>query len=497
MTAEEAEALVAENVRLQAEVEALRKASAGRDALGTMTAAEVEALLVENARLGAEVRRLQGEVASLEAQLQGALQRIEALEKGKNEPPSFVKPNRSAASEAKGPRKKRSAEHNRSRKRSAPTRVEQHALERCPECQYRLRGKCIDYTREVIELPAPAPVEVVEHQVIKRWCPACGKWCRPQLDLTGVVLGQGRMGVRVASLVSYLRTTLRLPVRAIQAYLATMHNLELSVGEVVELTHAVQTALQAQVEGLQAAVQASEVTHGDETGWRENGRNGYAWAFATVGPEAVRYFEYDPSRSHLVAERILGTKRRGCLVTDFYAAYNLIAGPHQRCWVHLLRDLHTLKEEQAGNAEVVDWATAVGKLYEEAQTWLREQPASTPAQRRRQYRSLVTEVCGLGERYAQEKMHPCRTLARRLLRHQEELFQFVLREGLPADNNLAERSIRPLVIMRKISGGTRSPQGTKTRLDLASLFHTWTARGLNPFLECYAVLQRPTAASPP
>jgi len=312
-----------------------------------------------------------------------------------------------------------------------------------------------------------------------------------------VVLGQGRIGGRVASLVIDLRTTLRLPVRAIQAYLATMHNLEVSVGEVVELTHAVPTALQAQVEGLQAAVQRSEVTHGDETGWRENGRNGYAWAFAPAGPEAVRYFAYDQSRSHGVAERILGTKRRGCLVTDFYAAYNLIAGPHQRCWVHLLRDLHTLKEEQADNADVVDWATAVGKLYEEAQTWLREQPAPTPAQRRRQYRSLVTEVCGLGERYAQAQAHPCRTLARRLLRHQEELFQFVLREGLPADNNLAERSIRPLVIMRKISGGTRSPQGTKTRLDLASLFHTWTARGLNPFLECYAVLQRPTAASPP
>jgi len=275
MTAEEAEALVAENVRLRAEVEALRKASAGRDALGTMTAAEGAALLAEDMRLRAEVEvllgekerlraeveavlgenaRLQAEVVGLKQALQGALQRIEALEKGKNEPPSFVKPNRAAASEAKGPRKKRGAEHNRSRKRSAPTRIEQHALERCPDCQYRLRGKCIDYTREVIELPAPAAVEVTEHQVIKRWCPACGKWCRPQLDLTGVVLGQGRMGVRVASLVSYLRTSLRLPVRAIQAYLATMHNLEVSVGEVVELTHAVQTALQAQVEGLQAAV---------------------------------------------------------------------------------------------------------------------------------------------------------------------------------------------------------------------------------------------------
>ena len=125
-----------------------------------------------------------------------------------------------------------------------------------------------------------------------------------ELDLAGQVLGQGRIGVRVASLVSYLRTTLRLPFRAIQAHLVTLHNLRLSVGELVELTHAVRRQLQPQADQLKAAVQTSTVAHGDETSWRENGQNGYAWAFVTAGAQAVRYFEYDRSRSHLVAQRI-------------------------------------------------------------------------------------------------------------------------------------------------------------------------------------------------
>ncbi|MFN8568140.1 MAG: transposase [Kouleothrix sp.] len=56
--------------------------------------------------------------------------------------------------------------------------------------------------------------------------------------------------------------------------------------------------------------------------------------------------------------------------------------------------------------------------------------------------------------------------------------------GLSASNNLAERSIRPLVVCRKISGGSRSKEGTKTRMGLASLFETWQARKLNPFDEC-------------
>jgi hypothetical protein len=51
--------------------------------------------------------------------------------------------------------------------------------------------------------------------------------------------------------------------------------------------------------------------------------------------------------------------------------------------------------------------------------------------------------------------------------------------------------------MRKISGGTRSAEGTKTRLTLASLLQTWAARNLNPFAECLAALQHPTATAPP
>ena len=100
-------------------------------------------------------------------------------------------------------------------------------------------------------------------------------------------------------------------------------------------------------------------------------------------------------------------------------------------------------------------------------------------------------------------LHTCEV---RALRHQDELFQFVLVPGLPADNNLAERSIRPLVppalaatgdgVMRKISGGTRSPAGSKTRLTLASVFQTWAARNRNPFTECLTALQ-PLSPPPP
>jgi len=47
-----------------------------------------------------------------------------------------------------------------------------------------------------------------------------------------------------------------------------------------------------------------------------------------------------------------------------------------------------------------------------------------------------------------------------------------------------------VVVVRKISGGTQSGEGSKTRLALASLFETRQARGLNPFTECLNLLSQ-------
>lgn len=445
-----------------------------------------------------EFERLRAENAELRQQLAVAVERIVELEARLNQrgdPPAFVKPKRQKATSG-GPRQQRAAEHNRSRKRMQATRTERHALEHCPDCHYRLRGESLDYSREVIELPPPQPVEVVEHQVVKRWCPHCERWCSPQLDLRGQVFGQGRIGVRVGALVAYLRTTLRLPVRQVQAYLATVHALHLSVGEIVELAHDVRQQLQGQADTLLAQLRQQPVVHQDETGWRENGHNGYIWATVSDGPQAVRYFEYSSSRSHHVALRLLGERFRGILVSDFYAAYNLIPGLHQRCWTHLLRDLHALKHEHAARDDVIQWAQQVRQVYDDAQVWRNDHPAAPAEQRRHQYDALYQRAWRLGQQYATEGGHPCWALAKRLLRHQEELFLFVLMPDLPADNNLAERSIRPVVIMRKISGGSRSEEGSKTRLTLASLLGTWQARHLNPFVECLAALQQPTSPAP-
>jgi transposase len=423
-----------------------------------------------------QLKRALERVQLLEEQLAAAQKRIEELEKQKTPPPAFAKANvKKKASGEKQPRKKRAAQHNHGRQRLAPTRIVEHRIGSCPVCASRLGGVSIARRRQVIEIPPPPPVEVTEHVVYHGWCSQCQHWREAPLDVSAEVLGQGRLGMKITSLIAYLRTVMRLPVRQIQAYLATLHGLKISVGEIAELLHRLTDKLEPMLARLKAAIRASPAVQADETGWREDGQSGYIWSASTP---TVRYYEYHHSRGHEVVEARFRPDFQGVLGSDFYAAYNVYPGLHQRCWVHLLRDRHELKEQHPEHAEVQQWAKDVKAVYDRAVAYAGPDPSLPPAKqeaaRRKQQRALEQELWQLCAPYA-HTASPLQTLCNRVERFLPELFVFVARPEVPADNNLAERSVRPLVIARKISGGSRSPTGSQTRMALFSCFGTWAA----------------------
>ncbi len=292
----------------------------------------------EVAQLRAENHALREALGQSQELLGVALARIEELEKQKTPPPAFVKANAKKKDTAeKQPRKKRAAQFNRGRHKMSATQHAQHRVITCPDCHLRLGGVSLARSREVIDLPPPVCVEVTEHRIYKGWCANCQRWHEAPVDLHDHVLGQGRIGHRLASLIATLRTVMRLPFRQIQTYLATLHGVHLSVGELVELLHRVAEHVEPMVEALKHQVQASPAIQADETGWREDGKNGYIWEVRT--PQ-IRYYEYHHSRGREVVKTLIGEAYEGVLGSDFYAAYNIHQGLHQRCWVHFLRDAH-------------------------------------------------------------------------------------------------------------------------------------------------------------
>ena len=335
-------------------------------------------------------------------------------------------------------------------------------------------------TREVIELPTE-PIRIIEHKIMARHCGVCGKREVATPDLSDSVIGQGRLGVRLMSLIAYLDTACRMPVRTIKRLLEGLYGLTLSVGEICSVLDKVAEKGKSYYEKLLTHIRESNVVNADETGWRENGKNGYAWSFSTPG---THYFVCQRNRSGDVVREVLTTGFSGALVSDFYAAYRYhILGPHQYCWPHLLRDIHALKEQHPKDKKVMAFARNVYALFLKAKDYTHTN-VFTRQKKRREYEERIRKLAN-GHTDADR---PERVLAERILKHSHGLFVFVERTDVPADNNAAERALRPLVVMRKVSGGTRSEQGSKTVAVLMSLFCTWHARGENAMQTCQKML---------
>lgn len=459
-----------------------------KDEFASLTRPDLIALVLEQRQtlIGQRqtIHALQQRVAELEQKL------------GPGGPPAFVKA--SVVRKQKAERKKRTQAF--TRRRDEPTEVVYHAASCCPDCGRALSGGCEHRRRQVIDIP-PVTVQVTDHVVMARWCGVCQKRVLPSLDLSAQVVGQQRVGVRLMSLIASLKTVSRLPVRQITTLLRDLYGLHLSCGEVCRLLDTVAARGQTTYQHLQSQVRGSPFVHGDETGWREDGQNGYLWSFSTP---TVRFFHHNLSRAGTVPVEVLGADFGGVCVSDFYGGYNSVGTVRQRCWVHFLRDLHTLTQKHADDVQVQTWAGQVRGVYDAARDFQRKAREALTrhgkevgnfgfgmfdCQRKR--KELEERLYALAKPWLPAQCpeaRPQTVLSKRVESFLSELFVFVERPEVPSENNAAERSVRPAVIARKVSGGTRSSKGSSTKSVLLSLFGTWQVQGRDTLEACRQML---------
>lgn len=226
------------------------------------------------------------------------------------------------------------------------------------------------------------PAVVTEHVYLERCCPHCHTRHTPTVALTGEVVGRQRFGVALVSLIATLREEARLPIATIQWYLQTFHALSVSVGAIVGALGQVARAGAATVDTIREEIRGSPVVHGDETGWREDGVNGYVWVFCTP---VAQYFVRG-SRGGAMVDDVLGDDfAGGCplggMVSDFYVGYQHYPGMKQKCWAHFLRDVHDLRVAHAADGAVQAWAAAVHDVYLRAVAWTPEHAEDEEAAR--------------------------------------------------------------------------------------------------------------------
>lgn len=490
-----------------------------RDLLRTQAARaeETDGLTEQNARLREQVARLHQELA----QLRGS----PLVPPVRKEP----EPKPAAPVREKTVQKKRAGEHNHGRQRmERPNRWATHGVEHCPQCGTSLPDGWVVRRVQVIDLPLPAPLEITEHRVLRRQCPQCGKRVLPApVGLEAGRIGQCRFGPRLLAALATMRSVERLPIALIRDRLLREYGLRLSMGGITGLLDRMAAVGTPAYDQIQTELRASGVVHADETGWRENGQHTTVWTVSTSHHIYVSHGR----RTNDAIDGILGADYGGIIVCDCYGAYQHFTGPKQRCWAHLLRELQALIREhgaipepgealidgvrappdedtetlaiQPGAAVAITtlaWAEGIIDLYRAAATtrpaeeagWT-HQAVRARAERARRYEAQVLLLCP--ERI--DPALPYATLAKRLRQLVGELFTCVRELDVAATNNAAERSLRPLVIARKISGGTRSPSGSRTRMVLYTLAATARMQGKDPTAVFTALLLAPSGSPSP
>jgi hypothetical protein len=434
-----------------------------------------------------EIQRLQGQVAELTQALQAKPAPAPAAW------PAFVKPN--AVKQDRRP-PGRPVGHAPAHRR-LPPHIDVHVevpvprdaqgKPSCPECHTQLAD--VQRHRRLVEDLIPAQVLVTCFHTTSGYCPSCRKVVESRASQqppapAGVDLPQGQLGLQALATAALLRMVYRLPYRQISALFCDLSQLRVSSGAVADQIQRMGRWLAGQYDRLKVLVRASPVVHMDETGWRIDGQNHWLWTML-CGRQTV--FHMDKSRGGKVAQELLGGNFGGTLVSDFYGAYGGVDCPKQKCLVHLLRELRETSQKHPSFA-ALPFARRCQRLVQEMLLLKRQKPALNPAAYQARAGKLERRVLELGR--APEGGGPdpqARRLGKRLRRHGRELTRFLWYDELEGTNNAAERALRPAVVARKISGGSRSPNGATATAILLSIFRS-AQQQQQPLLETIKTL---------
>ena len=367
-------------------------------------------------------------------------------------------------------------------RRPAPRRIDArkvHRLDRCPCCGGRLQRCHRKRTRTVEDILEDLQTVVTEHTVHRDYCPACRTHVEP---VVADALPNAAVGHRTMALSAWLHYGVGVSISQVRELLGGQFQTRLSAGGLVAAWRRLATILEPWYVQLAEQAKASAVLHADETGWRMNGRTWWLWCFAN---RACCYYLIDPSRGRPALERFFAEAFDGVLITDFWPAYNAFATERQCCLVHLLRELEKVDEHNT-SAEWRAFAKRLRRLLRDG-IRLRKRADFSPQRCASRIVRIDRRLVALSEAtYADAD---AARVAKRLRRHTDELFTFLDYPAVPFDNNLAERMIRPAVILRKISQSNRSEKGAATQAVLMSVYRTLKLRSHDPLATITSALR--------
>jgi transposase len=450
--------------------------------------AELEMELVRDR---ANLQRLQVNVLRLEKLVERLQTENEVLKReGKRQAAPFARRKRVEHPKKSG-RKAGQGKFSRREKPAAGQIKETKAMElhACPQCGGSKLREIHEHEQYMADIPVMVPV-ITRYVTYSGYCVACRKRVRSrhpeQISQASGAAGV-LVGPRAKALAADLKHRLGGSYGKVSETLNDAFGLQVSPSGWCQVDRRLAETARPVYQELIEVIRRSMVVHADETGWRIGILSAWLWVFANQ--EATVYAIRDNRSSDVVVE-ILGEKFKGILASDCFVAYDdkrLTDWLKQKCFSHLLKDLKGMEESKTGRA--VRFAQQLTTLLRAALALKAEKARLDPLTFTQRAQDLETQLDALISKQRNLKDRDNLRFARRLRKHRPHLLRFLYVDGLDATNNLAERQLRPGVIIRKTNGCNRANDGAEAHSILTSVLVTCRQHNI-PILDYMVRLQR-------
>jgi transposase len=418
------------------------------------------------------------------AELEARLAKLEKNSRTSSKPPSsdLVKPPHVQRGRKKRKRGAQPGHPKHERPAFPPEQIDKtrdYRLDGCPDCggelEVLVQPASVVQQVEIVE----RPTRITEHR--SRTC-RCKK-CRRDFTapIPSKVRRAGLVGPRLTALVAYLKGACHCSFSTIRHFLKDVVGVSISRGQLRKVCGKVARSLDSAYTELAQLLPTQQRLNVDETGHKENGHGLWTWCFRAP---LFTLFKIDPSRGSEVLVDALGLEFNGILGCDYFSAYRKYMRLNENvllqfCLAHLIRDVRFLVEHP--HAKNRAYGTRVLKELRELFAIIH---------RRRKFPSQKAFHGALEDQaymvwtqatFRTPDTPEAQNLADRFRQHGQEYIRFATTPGIEPTNNLAEQAIRFVVIDRRVTQGSRSPEGRKWLERIWTAIATCTQHGQSVF----------------
>jgi hypothetical protein len=284
-------------------------------------------------------------------------------------------------------------------------------------------------------------------------------------------LEENKFGVSVIAYFIYQIIELRLTQRLVEKSLKQLYGINIPRTELNRQKTKAAGVYKDTHAGILNKIVSGRLIHVDETKVSIKGKGAFVWVFTNM--EEVAYLYKETREGDFLQELLRDFK--GVLVSDFYAAYDSIDCPQQKCLIHLIRDLNSDLLSEPFNEElkslVREFALLVRPMVETVDRF------GLKARFLRKHKVFVERF------YKKLSKHDYQSeiaiyYQNRFDKNRDKLFTFLDYDGVPWNNNNAEHAIKPFARLREVIGGGSTDKGISEYLTFLSICETCNCKGV-------------------